>query len=636
VRLPWVIGFTLAGLAFAGDDPGQTAVRYLEQVRAGKVNLDPGKDTALSPITGEDKRAEIAKRLEQLKKGLGPEAFAAQEVKTDGDFAAALVIQDSPLDSSKLRVETVALLRQGNAWLPAPLPGSFENTSLGYDANRSRRQRELVDWMQTRQPAALDALRANAQERLRGLIREKISPGDLRTSSPRLLAQRFVKACRERDTSVLLGLLGGLSEPPFGGATETPVDLNRTFAGKTPAAEWRDFVSPQVIVSVLGETIEANRARVSLGLLDTTAGKTGAPRFAMSELLFRREADESWRLTWPGPPQDQLRGSESQNVFLSKMPDQLRMDFPPTPQATSAEIHRAFPAALLSSDPTAALPLVDLTGEPETTCNRLLAFASVRHGLPAPGSFLLVPVALKEEGDRAIAAYQTFRPQEAGRTDLRVFHFKKSATGWLWHPEGATSKAFATLNAFAEREKAGWETEWQRRLFESSALLDSPAPGEAPDETAAREVFARWQTALGQKGDPFAALATTTHLRLRDDDASHFLRNFGYEWIDAHRPDAAPAKVLGVVRHGRWAGISLRTDKSSDAAVYPLYPIVQTPAGPRLLLEIDLVAGGDRSREFLNEASLQRLGKIPDALAELRQLFTLHRQLADADRARTP
>jgi hypothetical protein len=636
VKLPWVIGFTLTGLAFAGDDPGQTAVRYLEQVRAGKVNLEPGKDTALSPVTGEDKRAEIARRLQQLGKELGAEAFTTQEVKIDGDFSAALVIQDSPLDSSKLRVETIALLRQGDAWLPAPLPGSFENTSLGYNADRNRRQRELVDWMQTRQPAALEALRANAQERLRRLIREKISSEDLRTLPPRLLAQRFLKACRERDTAVLLGLLGGLSEPSFGGAAETPVNLNRSFIGKTPAAEWRDFVSPQVIVSVLGETLETDRARVSLGLLDSTTGKTGAPRFAMAELIFQRESDENWRLTWPGPPQDQLRGSEAQNAFLSKMPDQLRADFPPTPQVTVAEIQRAFPAALLSPDPTAALPLIDLTGEPETTCNRLLAFASVRHGLPALGSFLLVPVASKEEGDCAIAAYQVFRPQEAGRTDLRMFYFKKSAAGWLWHPEGAVNKSFAALNALAEREKADWETEWQRRLFESSTLLDSPAPGEAPEETAAREVFARWQAALGQKDNPFAALAATAHLRARDDEPSYFLRNFGYEWIAGHRPDATPVKVIGVVRHGRWAGISLRTDKPGDAAVYPLYPIVQTPAGPRLLLEIDLVAGGDRTREFLNEASFPRLGENPDAIAELRQLFTLHRQLADADRARTP
>jgi hypothetical protein len=29
VRFPWVIGFLFAGLASAGDDPGQTAVRYL-------------------------------------------------------------------------------------------------------------------------------------------------------------------------------------------------------------------------------------------------------------------------------------------------------------------------------------------------------------------------------------------------------------------------------------------------------------------------------------------------------------------------------------------------------------------------------------------------------------------------------
>ena len=634
MKLPRVIGFTFAGLAFAGEDPGQTAVHYLEQVRAGKVNLEPDKDTALSPVTGDDKRAEIARRLQQLGKELSPESFAAQEVKTDGEFAAVLVKQDSPFDASKLRVEPVALLRKGDTWLPAPLPGSFENTSMGYDANRNRRQGELVGWMHAQQPLALEALRSGAKERLRQMIGEKVAVDDLRTYPPSLLAHRFLDACHRRDSATILGLMGGLSDPPFGGATETPANLNRLFTSKPDTSEWRHFVSPEGIVSILGETVEGDSARVPFGFLDATAGKPGAPRFSMGELVFHRDADGAWRLTWPAQPEDQLRGTESQNEFLSKMPEKLRASFPVTPCSTATEIHHALPAALLQSDPTVSLPLMDLTGEPETTCNRLLAFASIRHQLPALGSFLLVPIAFHEQGDSAIAAYQVFRPQEPGRTDLRLFHFKKSAPGWLWYPEGAVNKSFAALSAIAEREKAGWEKEWKRRLLGPSSALDSPAPVEAPGEDAAREVFARWQTALA-KGEPFAALAETAHLPMGEDEPSNLLRNFGYEWIAAHKPDVSPATVLGVVRHGRWAGVSVRTNKSDGPADYPLYPIVQTPAGPRLLLEIDL-ASGDRTRAFLNEASLQRLGANADAIAELRQLFTLHRQLADADRARTP
>jgi hypothetical protein len=667
VRLPLVIGFTFAGLAFAGDDPGQTAVRYLEQVRAGKVNLEPGKDTALSPVTGDDKRAEITRRLQQFGKELGPESFATQEVKTDGEFAAVLVKQESPLDSSKLRVEPVALLRKGDSWLPAPLPGSFENTSVGYDANRNRRQEELVGWMRAQQPLALEALRSGAKEKLRRMIGEKVAVNDLRTYPPSLLAHRFLNACRQRDTATILGLMGGLSDPPFGGVAETPAKLNRLFTGKPETSEWRHFVSPEVIVSILGETVERDSARVPFGFLDATAGKPGAPRFSMGELVFRHDAEGgslktlrtpkvpipgsfgistgeifvrqdavwTWRLTWPVQPEDQLRGSESQNEFLSRMPDKLRASFPAASYSTASEIYNALPAALLQVDPTASLPLIDLTGEAEATCNRLLAFASVRHQLPALGSFLLVPVAFHEEGDSAIAAYQLFRPQEPGRTDLRLFHFKKTSAGWLWYPEGALNKSFAALSAIAEREKAGWEKEWKRRLLTSSVALDSPAPGEAPAENATREVFARWQTALA-KGGPFAALTETAHLQTRDDEPSNLLRNFGYEWITAHTPAVSPATVIGIVRHGRWAGVSARADKSGDAATYPLYPVVQTPAGPRLLLEVDLIAGGDRTREFLNEASLQRLGANADAIAELRQLLTLHRQLADADRAKTP
>jgi hypothetical protein len=143
------------------------------------------------------------------------------------------------------------------------------------------------------------------------------------------------------------------------------------------------------------------------------------------------------------------------------------------------------------------------------------------------------------------------------------------------------------------------------------------------------------------------ALACTAYWKTPPGDAPQagrtgatgLLARLGEEWIAARKGKAAPLTVVGVVRHGRWTGISARLgDAGASGVRYPLYPIVGTPAGPRLVGEIDLMAGGDRTREFLNEAAFGRLALSGHeaAVAELRQLYALHRQAAEADRARKP
>ena len=63
--------------------------------------------------------------------------------------------------------------------------------------------------------------------------------------------------------------------------------------------------------------------------------------------------------------------------------------------------------------------------------------------------------------------------------------------------------------------------------------------------------------------------------------------------------------------------------------IHPFYPIVNTPDGPRILIEIDLfavdrAASGMRGRDFLNKNAFSRLEKSasPESIEELKELFS--------------
>ena len=63
-----------------------------------------------------------------------------------------------------------------------------------------------------------------------------------------------------------------------------------------------------------------------------------------------------------------------------------------------------------------------------------------------------------------------------------------------------------------------------------------------------------------------------------------------------------------------------------------------TPAGPRVLPELDLFDPLTRSREFLNRSVWERVSaRLPEgARGELESIYEKHRTLSAADRARRP
>jgi hypothetical protein len=78
-------------------------------------------------------------------------------------------------------------------------------------------------------------------------------------------------------------------------------------------------------------------------------------------------------------------------------------------------------------------------------------------------------------------------------------------------------------------------------------------------------------------------------------------------------------------REGIWAAIALDC-ATHDHSAFPLYPVILTPGGPRILIEVDLIASASRSRDFLNRAALARLQDLaPAAATALKQLFSTHK-----------
>jgi hypothetical protein len=117
-----------------------------------------------------------------------------------------------------------------------------------------------------------------------------------------------------------------------------------------------------------------------------------------------------------------------------------------------------------------------------------------------------------------------------------------------------------------------------------------------------------------------AALRLTARLAFPDSPAT-LLRNLGYEMAGARRNPHA-ASLAGIFRGANWTAVGTRTDPA-DPPSFPLYPVIATDAGPRILLEIDLFAAGNRSRDFLNKTALARLRKSSAPAADdLASLFS--------------
>jgi hypothetical protein len=150
----------------------------------------------------------------------------------------------------------------------------------------------------------------------------------------------------------------------------------------------------------------------------------------------------------------------------------------------------------------------------------------------------------------------------------------------------------------------------------------------SPVKEDAQKSFEAWHAAIS-RGDFEAILHHTARLNT-PKSSSNLLKNLGYD-LNSLQSGTNKLEITGIYQGEIWTAIGAKVELK-DKVVFPLYPIVQTPKGPKIFSEIDLFASGNRSREFLNKSNLEQLEADTSQAAadELRALLAEHQKNTDA------
>jgi hypothetical protein len=170
----------------------------------------------------------------------------------------------------------------------------------------------------------------------------------------------------------------------------------------------------------------------------------------------------------------------------------------------------------------------------------------------------------------------------------------------------------------ADRERT-WRAGWQAKLVETCTRIDPIAEGNAPTEEEARKLVESWLAAT-HSADLRSALRALVIVN-RQGETERTLRNLGFEFSTALR-DENRSSIIHSERGTTWTVVGVRSE-SGTTITFPLYLVVATPQGPRILIGSDLFGGSTGGRKILNDTVLRRTRDFttPASLEELKSLL---------------
>ncbi len=644
----WPAVLTLAWTvtASAADGPGDAALSFLRGLKDGNAIFSVS-DTAVSPDVPEEERADIAEKLNKLGRHIRPEDLRVIEEKEDGDLAAVLVSQVTNYDSSSVQIHAVGLVKSAGKWRPAPLPSSFNSTGLSFRPGFLARAKQLEDWMLRARGEQLVRLKDNIFSMLSEEMRKVKSPDDLHKSTPEKLAADFLAALTARNLPAALAIAGGLEDPRPADWDETFQAVSRTLRTREIRHEkWRLLAAPEALRAIVQVEAEGDERLVSVVALDPAGDFSARPRPKLVDLPFLRSKSGQWRVRLPqellapvthkASPGQEEEDEDFDADLVALYPGKLAALYPPVREASARAAAEAILAALRADSLDALCPRLDLTGQAEVSLDALARAARLWqrfHQTDDSASPVLLD--LHEAGEEAVALVQLVSGKVPENARIETLFLRRGEGGWRANPGFSGSAALAQVKDgaalgqwIADATKA-LHNDWSAGMLQR---IGGIAADSAPSEDDARRTVEEWRKAIAS-GDVAAMLARSACF---DDEAgkSKLLRNTGYELLSRQ-----PGEILGVYRAGRWAAVSVRvpptaSDDSADA--YAMHVVAATPAGPRVLAELDFFDPLTRSREFLNRRLWDRVAaRLPDgARGELESIYEKHRTLSAADRER--
>ncbi len=617
--------FALQGLATAADTPEVAAMDFAVAIKTSTIAGAQEKLCALNPDTGEAKKAKIVGAWSGLRDTMITAEFELADQKTDGDFAAVILKQADPENANNFRIYGFGIVKREGAWLAAPVPSSFENSIVSYEADSLARRKTIQQWMLGREVSLREEMQKNAATNLLEKMRQFLPAEKLKTIGGKELLESFVKACREKNQNAALAHLGGYSSDEVDGWVRITRRLTKAFTGdeinKWP---WRLLADPSTITCIGAAEEVAGEIAVHMLALHQN-GITEEPEYMIFAVKHDEQGLARLELPYVFVNDDVTEGDDGAVMDSSeedqvKLYEQLRAEA----RAKLSQIDVSKSDALASgiektiqSGDFASYWGMNSIASDEGKLDDLPMIVDLWQKLQANSSTSLFGrVGFLEVNDQALLVIQCYNSTNADGITLKKLWLKREKNVWSLEediPELPEEK----ITAWLEENKQKWTSEWADSLVGGSVRVGGLA-NSTPDGTAVRDVFTKWSAALKEKNLPQMMSQCATF----NDSASvmKMLRNLSGE-LQYGSPSM---EILDVATAGRWGAVCVKqTPKSKSPPQYPLYVFVGTDQGPRLLAQMDFKLDAGRSREFLNQQSFQNLSKtLPEAaVSELRSLY---------------
>lgn len=633
-----------------GTQASKSAISYLKKLSDGKLELTD--NTALSSYCDINRRKEITNQLEFYRKTSLPQGdkYLLEEQKTLGALAAVIVRAENPVTPLNTRMHTIAMVKRNGAWLPAPLPGSFSNTAYGYDLEVEKSAQNLVQWMAKQKTKRETNARKKATEKLIASISAQEQKLDLKNTSPEKTALKLIEALRSRDIKQALAVMGAAS-----GELDTPLEVSVDSVSKGLMIieldnEWSLVKRRSVYVQVMN--LDNRRKEVAIGFWDPLA-KT-------SEKILYFPFYEFEGKTFVKLPKLLEVALLSKSDRLQQRWKHRRSDQTTLRKKLPAEIFKNSQAKLYTNKQKLLTAILE--------SHKKGAFSELVHLLPHEGDFFgseenqkksLEDISLLwkdltgmrrnpmqildtlEKENIALTPLQFAKTNWTGEITTIQIWMIKLENSWHLVPKnllseygGAeTNRTMQKLIKSVQSNQKAQQEKLSRKLIDSVTVLTPPLELNAPAEADAKKLLTTFLSALRTK-DIASTLKHCAVLKGTSSKQTLKISNYAMRGV---ADQSAESEMLGYHQSGKWSALSIKThSKSSDIEEYPLYLIVNTVKGSKVLLDIDLRHATNKGRELLNTRAWKKLAEVlpENSLTEVKVLFKKHTKLSSEDIAK--
>jgi hypothetical protein len=618
----------------------ELAISYLKKIANG--DLDITKDTALSSNCSSSRRIKIREHLTfiQLNYFRKNDTFSLELLEQGEQFSAVLIRVENTATPLDTRIISVAMAREKDGWKPAPLPNSFTNINYGYDESVEKKIKHLEKWMTTEKTKREIAIREKATSKFQSLLaknEKELQPNKLDAGTAVL---KFIDACQHNNLMKALVSMGAASD-----ALDNPLDdtvnvVSNGLETRDTNNKWQLLTNSSSIYNIMN--IDNKRNEVAVGfynpLMRTSSQVLYFPIKEKGQKTFVRLSPSLEAAVKPNKNQRQRHfhhRRDDEQKLIRKIPSVIFKNIETKHAKSPEKLVEDFLGATNFKDAVALLPTKELPIPSEDGQIALLeslaflwqGFNSVR-SLPKPS------IKIARDGLLAAAPLEYAQPKKLGAFQTWRLWMIKGDKGWHLIPEKSIAAIVdekIKLKIKGLSEKLAIITKNQHKELIKKVLshvtkIDLVELKEAVTKQEAINLFKLYRSRL-RSNDYAAALDCCALLDNSSDTRT--LKNFNYAIRGAsdHTKDDL---ILGVVKSGKWSGVSVRTQsKTSGTHDYPMYLFLNTNNGAKILLDIDLRYPSNKGRSIINKKNWDKIEKnFPnDSLKRVETIFVAHEKI---------